>query len=38
VIILLDEQGRILARSGELGMVDSEFLQKIKSAIKGSSF
>jgi|SRR5450830_71619 len=38
VIILLDEQGRILARSGELGTVDGEFLEKIKLAIKRTSF
>ena len=33
-LILLDKNGRILARSGTLGTVDDEFLQKIKSSLK----
>jgi protein SCO1/2 len=32
VIILLDTEGRILARSGQMGTVDTQFLQKIKAA------
>ncbi|MFZ6746749.1 SCO family protein [Undibacterium sp. JH2W] len=34
-LILLDKNGRILARSGTLGSVDDEFLQKVKLALKG---
>jgi len=33
-LILLDKNGRIIARSGTLGSVDDEFLQKIKLALK----
>ncbi|MFZ6722512.1 SCO family protein [Undibacterium sp. Ji49W] len=32
-LILLDKNGRILARSGTLGTVDDEFLKTIKSAL-----
>ena len=33
-LVLLDKNGRIIARSGTLGSVDDEFLQKIKLALK----
>ncbi|MCH8619738.1 SCO family protein [Undibacterium sp. TS12] len=33
VLILLDKNGRILGRSGTLGTVDDEFLQKIRSSL-----
>lgn len=36
VLILLDPQGRIVARTAKLGTVDAEFVKAVKSTLQGA--